>query len=159
MTSWIFFLSLENFLRIRKMLKSAPEQNDKRHLVLLQHLLILEAPESSTAHDLGLIGSADFRERANRIVKMTQISILNQLLRKLKSNIWLLNKTRKALPYFNFKIEMANDDVIQSLLRPYGWWKSMRFKCSLNWKIIFGVHYRGTVGYQILTMGMAMISC
>ena len=113
-TSWIF-LSLENFLRIRKMLKSAPEQNDKRHLVLLQHLLILEALESSTAHDLGLIGSADFRERANRIVKMTQISILNQLLRKLKSNIWLLNKTRKALPYFNFKIQMVNDDVIQTL--------------------------------------------
>ena len=97
------------------MLKSAPEQNDKRHLVLLQHLLILEALESSTAHDLGLIGSADFRERANRIVKMTQISILNQLLRKLKSNIWLLNKTRKALPYFNFKIQMVNDDVIQTL--------------------------------------------
>ena len=69
-----------------------PRSKMTKGTVLLQHLLIFEALESPTAHDLGSIGSADFRERANRIVKMTQISILNQLLRKLKSNIWLLKK-------------------------------------------------------------------
>ena len=116
-----------------------PRSKTTKGTVLLQHLLILEAPERSTAHDLGLIGSADFRERANRIVKMTQISILNQLLRKLKSNIWLL-KNPKSPPIFQLQNRNGQWWCHPHLwLRQYGGWKSMRFKFSLNRKIIFEV--------------------
>ena len=133
-----------------------PRSKTTKGTVLLQHLLIFEALESPTAHDLGSIGSADFRERANRIVKMTQISILNQLLRKLKSNIWLLKK-----PTHIFSSKNVMKLLIMTTKFKFGTFirmKKYEIQMFIQLEAYFRSLYRHSAGYQFLTMGLAMIS-